>query len=315
VADTPVADTPVADTAVADTAVADNAVAAAAASTTPASAPRLHTPIAITLHHGHGQALLPGFSPSDARPARQVDRPSRRPGSEAAIEPVTVWQMLMRSCWRLLVVALVIVLGLGSASAQGRAATRAGAAGQLIRVTARSHSATTARLAAYRRSGRRWVRVFGPWTARVGYNGIARHGAKREGDGRTPSGNFGFGFFFGVRRDPGVAFRYRRARSYDVWDDDPASPLYNEWVDTRRRDPGANPEPMDRRPAYDYGAVIAYNRARIPGRGSAIFLHVGTGTATAGCVSLPERELLALLRWLRPGRSPRIVISVAPAGG
>jgi len=56
--------------------------------------------------------------------------------------------------------------------------------------------------------------------------------------------------------------------------------------------------------------VIRYNTARVPGLGSAIFLHVGTGSATAGCVSLPRRELLAILRWLRPRRSPRITIRV-----
>jgi L,D-peptidoglycan transpeptidase YkuD (ErfK/YbiS/YcfS/YnhG family) len=185
---------------------------------------------------------------------------------------------------------------------------------QLVRVTATSHRATYARFIAYRRAGGRWVQVFGPWTARVGYNGIARRGRKREGDGRTPSGTYGFGFFFGVLANPGVAFPYRRARRYDYWDDDSSSPYYNEWVNARHRDPGADPEPMDQRPAYDYAAVIGYNVARVPGRGSAIFLHVGTGTATAGCVSLPERRLLRVLRWLRPADSPLIEIRVRAAG-
>jgi L,D-peptidoglycan transpeptidase YkuD (ErfK/YbiS/YcfS/YnhG family) len=181
---------------------------------------------------------------------------------------------------------------------------------QLITVTAVSYSTTYARFAAYRWSHRHWVRVFGPWTARVGYNGIARRGAKREGDGKTPSGTYGFGFDFGVLANPGVAVSYWRARSYDYWDDDPASPNYNEWIDTRHRDPGSSPEPMDNQPAYNYGAVIAYNTKRVPPLGSAIFLHVGTGSSTAGCVSLPQRRLLAVLRWLRPADHPRIAISV-----
>ena len=181
---------------------------------------------------------------------------------------------------------------------------------QMITVTAHSYSATYARFAAYRWSHRRWIKVFGPWTAMVGYNGIARFGAKREGDGKTPSGSFGFGFDFGVLANPGVAVSYRRARSYDFWDDDPASANYNEWVDTRYRSAGSQPEPMDNTPAYNYGAVIAYNTARVPGRGSAIFLHVSTGGSTAGCVSLPQRRLLAVLRWLRPSDHPRITISV-----
>jgi L,D-peptidoglycan transpeptidase YkuD (ErfK/YbiS/YcfS/YnhG family) len=61
---------------------------------------------------------------------------------------------------------------------------------------------------------------------------------------------------------------------------------------------------------YDYGAVIAYNTARTPGRGSAIFLHVNIGIATAGCVTLPSGELLRVLRWLDPARSPRVRMGV-----
>jgi L,D-peptidoglycan transpeptidase YkuD (ErfK/YbiS/YcfS/YnhG family) len=176
-------------------------------------------------------------------------------------------------------------------------------------VTAASRSTTYATFRAYRLSGGRKVLVFGPWTARVGYNGIARPGQKREGDGRTPAGTYGFSFFFGVQPDKRFSFPFRHAYSYDFWDDDPASARYNEWVDARVRNPGTNPEPMHQMPAYDYAAVIAYNTSRTPGLGSAIFLHVGTGTATAGCVSLPRAELLKVLHWLRPRDHPRITIT------
>ena len=181
---------------------------------------------------------------------------------------------------------------------------------EVLTVTATSGSTTYAIFRAYRLSHGRKVRVFGPWTARVGYDGIARPGKKREGDGRTPSGTYGFSFFFGVQRDRGFAFPFRHAYSYDFWDDDPASPRYNEWVDARKHNPGVRPEPMHQLPAYDYAAVIAYNLRRVPGLGSAIFLHVGTGTATAGCVSLPRAELLRVLRWMRPRDHPEISVSV-----
>ena len=177
-------------------------------------------------------------------------------------------------------------------------------------MTAASYQATQAELTAYQRTDGHWHRVFGPWTARVGYNGIARPGKKREGDGTTPSGTYGFSFFFGVDpREKGFAFPFRHAYTYDYWDDDPASLRYNEWVDAETTNPGRDPEPMHNTPAYDYAAVIAYNTARVPGRGSAIFLHVGTGTATAGCVSLPKPELLKILFWLRPADNPRIAIT------
>lgn len=181
---------------------------------------------------------------------------------------------------------------------------------QLILVSARAYGETYATLIAYRVSaGRRRV-VFGPWTARVGYNGFAPPGQKREGDGRTPSGRYGFQFMFGVKRDPRVHFRYRRVHRYDFWVDDPVSPLYNEWVDARTQNPGNAPEPMFQTPAYDYGAAIAYNTARTPGLGSAIFLHGDVGGPTGGCVSLPAGELLNVLRWLDPARSPLIEMGV-----
>ena len=106
-----------------------------------------------------------------------------------------------------------------------------------------------------------------------------------------------------------MRFSYRVVTSSAiVWDDDPGSALYNEWVDTTSQNAGVDPEPMYNVPAYSYGAVIAYNSARTPGLGSAIFLHVGTGGATAGCVSLPASQLLEVLRWLDPSQQPRIVM-------
>jgi L,D-peptidoglycan transpeptidase YkuD (ErfK/YbiS/YcfS/YnhG family) len=188
---------------------------------------------------------------------------------------------------------------------------RHNAAHQMVTVVAPSYGATYARLTVYHLVRGRWHRVLGPWTARIGRRGMAPPGQKREGDLRTPSGDFAFGFFFGAQPNPGgVAFTYRQAHSYDFWDDDPSSARYNEWVDERYGDPGTAPEPMDVS-GYDYGVVIAYNTARTPGLGSAIFLHVNIGTATSGCVTLPMGELLRLLRWLRPAQSPRIVMGVA----
>ena len=65
--------------------------------------------------------------------------------------------------------------------------------------------------------------------------------------------------------------------------------------------------------AYGWGAVIAYNTARTPGLGSAIFLHLATAASTAGCVALPRDQLLSLLRWLDPARQPRIAIGTLDA--
>ena len=182
---------------------------------------------------------------------------------------------------------------------------------QRVVVSASSYGRSDATFTAYDETDSGWVTRFGPWTARIGRNGFAPIGEKREGDGRTPSGTYGFSFFFGINADPGVQFPYRQITSRAiVWDDDPNSANYNEWIDSRVADAGVQPEPMYNAPFYDYGAVIAYNTARTPGLGSAIFLHVSNGGSTAGCVALPMSELLDVLRWLSPSQSPQVRMGV-----
>ncbi len=223
--------------------------------------------------------------------------------------------MRMRVLTTLAAAGLISLLGCSASLASAPATVPTGPAPhparQLLVVSAHAYGDTHATLTAYETSGGRRRIAFGPWAARAGYNGFAPPGRKREGDGRTPSGTYAFHFIFGIAGNPGVRYPYRRVHAYDVWDDDPSSPLYNRWVDERTHDPGLSPEPLDQTPAYEYGAAIAYNTAHIPGLGSAIFLHVGAGgPTTAGCVSLPLGELLEVLRWLDPARSPRIEMGV-----
>ena len=145
-------------------------------------------------------------------------------------------------------------------------------------MVADGYGQTTATFTAYERDGAGWRQVFGPWTANVGGSGFAPPDAKREGDGRTPSGSYGFDFLFGVLGNPGVKFAYRDVTGpRSCGTTTPRARCYNQWVDTSTQTPGPEPEPMYNTPAYNYGAVIAYNTARTPGLGSAIFLHVSTG--------------------------------------
>lgn len=173
-----------------------------------------------------------------------------------------------------------------------------GPATQVVLVTGAGSSAT---VRACRRDGGRWVSVLGTAYGHVGVHGVAPPGAKREGDGRTPSGTFALGRGFGVQGDPGVVFRWTRVDSRDVWVDDPRSSLYNTWQRTPADGRWSSAEPLDQPVAYAYAQVIDYNPTRTPGLGSAIFLHVDHGSGTAGCVSVPRAQLLALLRWERPG--------------
>src|SRR3954454_21096981 len=177
---------------------------------------------------------------------------------------------------------------------------------QRIHVVAPSTSSTHATLTVTE-CGRR---VFGPWRARVGYRGLSAH--HREGDGTTPLGTYAIGpTLYGLDRDPGTHLAYHRLVCGDWWDEDPGSPTYNRFRHVRC---GLSPpfaggsEALWRASvAYQELAVVQYNAAPVvPGRGSGIFLHVDTGHATNGCVSLPEADLATLLGAVRPGATIRI---------
>ena len=201
--------------------------------------------------------------------------------------------------------SVAALLAAGALACPGFAATQT--ATQLVTVD--SSGGTTATLGLWERRGRCWRRVAGPRTAHIGRSGLSSH--KREGDGATPSGTYRLGdTIYGIAPNPGVRFRYHRLVCGDWWDEDPRSTTYNAFrhVACGARPPfrGASEALWRITPQYRYFAVIEYNaRPVVPGRGSAIFLHVAAGS-TAGCVSLPERRLVRLLRWLRPAARPLI---------
>jgi L,D-peptidoglycan transpeptidase YkuD (ErfK/YbiS/YcfS/YnhG family) len=180
---------------------------------------------------------------------------------------------------------------------------------QLVTVQAPPGS-TYATLALWTRHGTCWRRVAGPWQARLGRSGLSAH--KREGDGATPTGTFPIGrTVYGLEPDPGVKLAYHRLQCGDWWVSNPASPAYNRFrhVSCGTRLP-ASEALWTVSPQYRYFAVIDYNTSPVvPGRGSAIFLHVAVA-ATAGCVALREPQLVRLLRWLRPDARPLIHIGI-----
>jgi L,D-peptidoglycan transpeptidase YkuD (ErfK/YbiS/YcfS/YnhG family) len=180
---------------------------------------------------------------------------------------------------------------------------------QRIQVAAPSVRSTTATLTV-RECGKR---VLGPWRAYVGRNGLSAN--HREGDGTTPTGTYGIGpVAYGIDPNPGLRLRYHRLVCGDWWDEDPRSRTYNSF----RHVPCGTPPPFGGgsealwriSPAYRTFAVVDYNAGPVvPGRGSAIFLHVSTGRATNGCISLPRPRLLQVLRRLRPGATISIALT------
>jgi L,D-peptidoglycan transpeptidase YkuD (ErfK/YbiS/YcfS/YnhG family) len=183
---------------------------------------------------------------------------------------------------------------------------------QLVTVEARTMRATYAELRTWRKHGACWVAAAGPYTARLGRNGLSSN--RREGDGTTPTGTYRIGrTMYGNEANPGVRFPYRRLRCGDWWNEDPRSPTYNSFqhVPCGTSPPFAGgSEGMWQQPRpYPYLAVIEYNmRPVVPGRGSGIFLHAQTGGPTIGCISLRKTQLRAVLRWLRPADAPMIAI-------
>ena len=187
---------------------------------------------------------------------------------------------------------------------------------QLLTVEAKGARTTYATFRTWRRDGTTcWVAAAGPYTARLGKNGVSAN--RREGDGTTPTGIYRIGrTIYGNEADPGVRFRYRRLRCGDWWDEDPSSPTYNTFqhVPCGTTPPfTAASEGLWQQPrAYPFLAVVEYNTHPIvPGRGSGIFLHAQTGGPTIGCVSLRKEQLRAVLRWLRPDAAPVIAIGTS----
>jgi L,D-peptidoglycan transpeptidase YkuD (ErfK/YbiS/YcfS/YnhG family) len=158
-----------------------------------------------------------------------------------------------------------------------------------------------------------WKLAFGPLEARIGKNGFALPGEKREGDGKTPSGIFSLKQTFGYDKTVKTKMPYRQASEKDLWVDDPNAPDYNQWV--KQGETGAaSYEKMKREDdQYQYGIVIEYNTDPvIKGHGSAIFFHVWKEKdfPTAGCVAVSEEDMIKIFEWLDPNAFPLIMMGI-----
>jgi L,D-peptidoglycan transpeptidase YkuD (ErfK/YbiS/YcfS/YnhG family) len=181
-----------------------------------------------------------------------------------------------------------------------------GSSTQVVTVVAPSSGSTTATVTAWQLGAGGWTAVVGPVSARIGSDGV---GTASESLSRTPAGTFTLTEGFGRLADPGTRLPYRAIGPGDYWVSD-AGPRYNQFYDCA----GACPSQENlwaAGSAYDYAVVIDYNRRpAVPGAGSAFFLHVTNGAATAGCVAVPETSLVAIMRWLQPSAHPLISIGV-----
>jgi L,D-peptidoglycan transpeptidase YkuD (ErfK/YbiS/YcfS/YnhG family) len=139
---------------------------------------------------------------------------------------------------------------------------------------------------------------------------------KSEGDGRTPAGAFTLGVIYG--NDPalpsGADFPYHQVTDLDAWPDDPTNQFYNQHVTVDATNPPAWFAAQKMRtgdPAYRWRVEIRHNADPIePGAGSATFFHIRRGETrpTAGCTTMAEPALRALVIWLRAAAQPHYVL-------
>jgi len=185
-----------------------------------------------------------------------------------------------------------------------------GSATQVVTVVAPSTSSTTATLQAWSKNAAGWHRVGSAVPAHVGSNGLTP--TPSEGESATPIGSFTLTQAFGSAANPGTKVPYFRTDAGDWWVSDVNSQYYNTHYRCSGScpfDTGAGENLRDAGFVYTYAVVIDYNRAPVvKGAGSAFFLHVTNGQATAGCVSIPEASLVSIMKWLDPKAHPRILI-------
>ena len=168
---------------------------------------------------------------------------------------------------------------------------------QLIFVSA---SGTTATIAMVTRD------ADGTWSEDLctsGYVGSAGVGETTEWNHITPRGQFGFTYAFGILPNPGTKLSYTQVDDTYYWVDDVNSRYYNQFVTTKTTPKAWNSAEhiIEINPAYHYVLSLDYNPNCTPGVGSAIFLHCSTNRPTGGCISVPEDQMITILKNVQPG--------------
>jgi len=187
-------------------------------------------------------------------------------------------------------------------------AGRVGSAVQVISVVGTGGSNAT--LSTWQKSGSDWTPVIGGVPAKVGSPGISS--SYGESSSATPAGVFAITGAFGRQPGPGTGVSYFRIDNSDWWVSDVNSPDYNTHQRCARGtcpfNENTSENLAEHGAVYDYALVMGVNSQRVPGAGSAFFVHVTNGAPTAGCVAIPASTLVSILRWVSPGT----VIALSP---
>ena len=239
----------------------------------------------------------------------------------------------------LVVTSLVVALAPSASAADTRPyfpanLTSIGASRQVVVVTSASWRTSYATLRTFEKGADgQWRGVLGPMKARIGSNGFVLAANRRQGTGTTPAGTFRVSRAFGSLVDPGTALPYTQFDRNDWWPYDPRSPRTYNVFQTQRVAGAAWRKTWAEHlwsygGQYRFGAIINFNMpsglyrsngqwlARNPAntrKGGGIFLHVNGPGGTAGCVTLAAADMRAVLRWLDPTKTPRIVMGPTSA--
>ena len=158
-------------------------------------------------------------------------------------------------------------------------------------------SGSTAQLYLYKKdANRNWNQVLS-CKAYIGSRGINK---EKEGDRKTPVGDFPITHAFGIKSDPGSAMNYIKVNKNHYWC---ADKYYNQLVDVSKQKHSCKGEHLiNYTKQYAYAMNIGYNIAGTPGKGSAIFLHCfGNCQYTLGCVAVAQENMIKILQTCEPG--------------
>lgn len=170
-------------------------------------------------------------------------------------------------------------------------------------------------LHSYEMRKEKWVEVYAPFKVNLGGRGMAILNKKKEGDLKTPTGFYPIPFAFGYKKDIETKMNFIVVGKNHVWVCDTLSDQYNKMVidtegkykDNLKNEKLYRPDVLNK-----YAIAIGYNMSPIvKGSGSAIFMHVerSANHKTAGCISMPEKKIKDLIKWLNPDMNPCILIS------
>lgn len=219
-----------------------------------------------------------------------------------------------------ILLTIIVLLAPGTSLAQTCPAPLADAR-KLVLVTADTMTSTTASVQRFTRRtpSDPWQAASGPVTALIGHNGVgwahafrsfaqAGEPIKVDGDKRVPAGFYKIGRPFGF--SPSARLHYLRIAEGVTCVDDSNSPAYNTITSRARVGRQVHGENMWRVPEYRRGLLVDYPTDRAARAGSCIFIHVRRPDAkgTAGCVALPEPQVIALQDFVQSGA----VLAVLP---